>query len=70
MLRYIGQTSPECLLRPGEPLNVPARPPDDLPDTTQNVAMEMLCQQQQEEMHYFAVHRGDTRFGLPLSYPI
>ena len=61
MLQYIGHTSPECLLRPGDPLNVPAPPPDDLPHTTQTVAMEMLCQQKVDELGYFSVHMGDSR---------
>ncbi|ELU01115.1 hypothetical protein CAPTEDRAFT_167900, partial [Capitella teleta] len=60
MLQYIGHTSPECLLKPGEPLNIPAKAPDDLPDTTQTVAMEMLCLQKDDELQYYAAHKRDS----------
>ena len=63
LLEYIGQTSPECLLRPGEQLNVPDRPPEELTVTTETATCSVVLKQKERERDYYERHKNDSRYG-------
>ena len=61
VLEYIGHTSPECLLHPGEPLNVPDRPPKEVTYMTESSTCNMVLKQKEGEIDYFDRHKNDSR---------
>ena len=62
MLQYIGFTSPECHLHPGEALNAPFHTLDDLPQATQQCTMGAVLLEKDDETAYLALHQSDTRW--------
>ncbi len=61
MLAYIGNTSPECLLHPGEALNIPFHPPDSVVPTTQDVVIDQVLHERDHESEYFDKHKENPR---------
>ncbi|XP_035826426.1 ral GTPase-activating protein subunit alpha-1 [Aplysia californica] len=61
MLAYIGDTSPECLLRPGMPLNIAARVPEDLTEQAESAVNRMVGEQTEAEEEHRSTHRMDIR---------
>lgn len=61
MLAYIGHTSPECLLRPGRPLNIAAHLPDDIAETAETNLSQLIQQQNHIEADYCQTHQKDIR---------
>ncbi len=64
MLTYIGTTSPECLLNPGEPLNVPFQPPGSLTANTQQTVIDVLTKENDQQLEYFDKHKENPRYVL------
>ncbi|XP_013400060.1 ral GTPase-activating protein subunit alpha-1-like isoform X2 [Lingula anatina] len=69
LLQYIGQTSPECELQPGEPLNIAAGLPDQLSDTMEQETMATLQEQQSQEENYTAEHEKDKSMSAKSTTP-
>ena len=63
MLQYIGFTSPECHLHPGEALNAPFHALDDLPPATEQCTMGAVLQEKDDEAAYLRLHQTDARWG-------
>lgn len=61
MLTYMGTTSPECLLHPGEALNLPFHAPASVTAATQQTVSDELLQQKAREVGYFDKHRDNPR---------
>ncbi|CAL1547567.1 unnamed protein product [Lymnaea stagnalis] len=61
MLAHIGVTSPECLLRPGQPLNIAARLPEDLTESAEANLTKLIQQQAQVESEHRQAHKMDVR---------
>ncbi|GFO04867.1 ral GTPase-activating protein subunit alpha-1, partial [Plakobranchus ocellatus] len=59
MLVYIGESSPECLLSPGQPLNRAARLPEDLTEAAEQILTHLIQQQNEVEQEHCKVHRSD-----------
>ncbi|XP_074642711.1 ral GTPase-activating protein subunit alpha-1-like [Tubulanus polymorphus] len=60
LLVYIGVTSKECQLRPGEPLNIPPPAPEDITQSVEeNVVMTVLSQRVAEK-EYTEIHKADN----------
>jgi hypothetical protein len=60
-LQYIGVTSPECLLHPGEPLNAPFHvPASQLPSKVEDDVTQQQRSQQINETQYLNVHSLDS----------
>ena len=62
MLAYIGESSPECLLSPGQPLNIAARLPEDLTDAAEQSLTRLIEQQSEVEQEHCKVHRSDIKY--------
>ncbi|KAJ8308029.1 hypothetical protein KUTeg_012903 [Tegillarca granosa] len=60
MLKYIGATSPECLLIPGVQLNVEAPVPEGLSEHCEGTMTESVLQQKQAEINYYNKHKSDA----------
>ncbi|XP_078672854.1 ral GTPase-activating protein subunit alpha-1-like isoform X6 [Branchiostoma floridae x Branchiostoma belcheri] len=60
MLQYIGHTSPECLQKPGEPLNEPAYPPEEIVTEREDSTIQAVLQQQDIEADYVRQHVNDS----------
>ncbi|CAH1791020.1 unnamed protein product [Owenia fusiformis] len=60
LLQYIGHTSPECLLHPGEPLNIPPAAPSSLNCHLESKMVSTVLTQRDEEMDYFMKHKADN----------
>lgn len=60
MLVYVGETSPECLLRPGKPLNMAARLSDDLVESAEANLIKLMLEQSQMENEHGQAHRMDV----------
>ncbi|XP_071509719.1 ral GTPase-activating protein subunit alpha-1-like [Diadema antillarum] len=54
--QYIGFTSPECLLRPGVPLNIPFPSPADMCSDMERYAMGALLKECDREVEYVERH--------------
>ncbi|XP_055879751.1 ral GTPase-activating protein subunit alpha-2-like isoform X3 [Biomphalaria glabrata] len=61
MLAHIGLTSPECLLRPGQPLNIAARLPEELTESAEVSLTKLIHQQAQIEKEHRNAHRKDIK---------
>ncbi|XP_067682813.1 ral GTPase-activating protein subunit alpha-1-like isoform X5 [Haliotis asinina] len=61
LLRYIGHTSPECLLRLGNALNISAPIPEDLGEQAETMMTDMVLQQKIAELEYYNKHKSDMR---------
>ncbi|BFZ11585.1 hypothetical protein BsWGS_14624 [Bradybaena similaris] len=61
MLAYIGETSPECLLRPGRPLNIPSRLSEDFMESTEENLITLIQVQHEMETEHGQTHRMDVR---------
>lgn len=61
MLRYIGFTSPECLLTPGVPLNLEAPVPSGFSEDAEAAMTQMVIQQKEAELNFYNEHKRDTR---------
>ncbi|KAK7504780.1 hypothetical protein BaRGS_00003808 [Batillaria attramentaria] len=59
VLRYIGETSPECLLQLGRPLNIPAPLPEALSAPAESDLTDMVQQQTDAELGYYSKHKAD-----------
>ncbi|CAH1262676.1 RALGAPA1 [Branchiostoma lanceolatum] len=60
MLQYIGHTSPECLQKPGEPLNKPAFPPEEIVAEREDSTIQAVLQQRDIEADYVGQHINDS----------
>ncbi|KAL3872620.1 hypothetical protein ACJMK2_035835 [Sinanodonta woodiana] len=60
LLGYVGQTSPECLLIPGVPLNIEAPVPEDLNETVESQMQNMVLLQKEAELEYYKKHKADA----------
>ncbi|XP_056021439.1 ral GTPase-activating protein subunit alpha-1-like isoform X5 [Ostrea edulis] len=60
MLRYIGHTSPECHLIPGEPLNLEAATPEGFSMESEEAIKRMVVHQKENELNYYAQHKADN----------
>ncbi|XP_066281377.1 ral GTPase-activating protein subunit alpha-1-like isoform X4 [Branchiostoma lanceolatum] len=60
MLQYIGHTSPECLQKPGEPLNEPAFPPEEIVAEREDSTIQAVLQQRDIEADYVGQHINDS----------
>ncbi|XP_053376419.1 ral GTPase-activating protein subunit alpha-2-like isoform X3 [Mercenaria mercenaria] len=60
LLGYIGNTSPECLLQPGVPVNIEGPIPEDLNENAESVMKEMVLNQKEAELEYFNKHKNDA----------
>ncbi|ESO85701.1 hypothetical protein LOTGIDRAFT_210880 [Lottia gigantea] len=61
LLSFIGNTSPECLLRLGKPLNINPPIPEDLCDQAEGMMTTMVLDQRQAELEYYKQHKADVR---------
>uniref|UniRef100_A0A8W8IDE3 Rap-GAP domain-containing protein n=1 Tax=Magallana gigas TaxID=29159 RepID=A0A8W8IDE3_MAGGI len=59
MLRYIGHTSPECHLIPGEPLNLEAGTPEGFSTESEEAIKGMVIHQKVNELQYYSKHKMD-----------
>ena len=62
VLRFIGETSPECLLQLGCPLNIPAPLPEALSAPAEMDVTGMVQHQTEMELHYYSKHKADCRW--------
>ncbi|XP_074548013.1 ral GTPase-activating protein subunit alpha-1 isoform X2 [Halichoeres trimaculatus] len=58
MLQYLGYSSPECLQRAGNPLNIPAPPPVCVSEKQENDVINAILKQSAAERE-FVLHRGE-----------
>lgn len=65
MLRYLGNSSPECLQRPGAPLNVPAPPPACISEKQENDVINAVLKQFTEEKELGARRDGRPHVRAP-----
>ena len=56
LLLYLSDTSPECLLFPGQLLNVPAPCPTGAREAEERLFSELLEEQEQCEMEHWSQH--------------
>ena len=61
MLRYIGHTSPECHLIPGEPLNLEAATPEGFSSESEEAIKRMVVHQKDNELQHYSKHKADQR---------
>lgn len=61
VLRFVGETSPECLLQTGRPLNIPAPLPEVLSAPAESGLTEMVQHQREAETAYYSKHKCDHR---------
>ncbi|XP_076442581.1 ral GTPase-activating protein subunit alpha-1-like isoform X3 [Babylonia areolata] len=59
VLRFIGETSPECLLQLGSPLNIPAPLTESLSAPTESDLTTMVQHQMETELQYYSKHKAD-----------
>ncbi|XP_025103645.1 ral GTPase-activating protein subunit alpha-1-like isoform X4 [Pomacea canaliculata] len=59
VLRFVGETSPECLLQTGRPLNIPAPLPEVLSAPAESGLTEMVQHQREAETAYYSKHKCD-----------
>ncbi|XP_022332235.2 ral GTPase-activating protein subunit alpha-1-like isoform X3 [Crassostrea virginica] len=59
MLRYIGHTSPECHLIPGEPLNLEAATPEGFSSESEEAIKRMVVHQKDNELQHYSKHKAD-----------
>ena len=64
LLRYVGQSSPECLVYPDQQLNVPAPVPSVLDSSIQGSAVTSVLKQHNEEENYIHEISQDARYIL------
>ncbi|GFR74888.1 Ral GTPase-activating protein subunit alpha-1 [Elysia marginata] len=69
MLAYIGESSPECLLCPGQPLNRAARLPEDVTEAAEQSLAHLIGQQSEVEQEHCKVHRSDNNMVAPPEMP-
>ncbi|XP_023684558.2 ral GTPase-activating protein subunit alpha-1 isoform X5 [Paramormyrops kingsleyae] len=65
MLRYLGNSSPECLQRAGAPLNVPAPPPTCISEKQENDVINAVLKQFTEEKELGARRDGRPHVRAP-----
>ncbi|XP_064622191.1 ral GTPase-activating protein subunit alpha-1-like isoform X2 [Lineus longissimus] len=58
LLQYIGCTSKECHLNPGEPLNIPESPPEEISPWLENHAVITVQEQRNTEVQYNIDHKN------------
>ncbi|XP_034530541.1 ral GTPase-activating protein subunit alpha-1 isoform X3 [Notolabrus celidotus] len=58
MLQYLGYSSPECLQRAGNPLNIPASPPVCVSEKQENDVINAILKQSAAERE-FVLHKGE-----------
>ncbi|XP_053701669.1 ral GTPase-activating protein subunit alpha-1 isoform X4 [Synchiropus splendidus] len=58
MLQFVGYSSPECLQRPGMPLNIPAPPPACVSEKQENDVINAILKQSAAERE-FVIQRGE-----------
>ncbi|CAJ1074025.1 ral GTPase-activating protein subunit alpha-1 isoform X3 [Xyrichtys novacula] len=58
MLQYLGYSSPECLQKPGTPLNIPASAPACVSEKQENDVINAILKQNAAERE-FVLHRGE-----------
>jgi hypothetical protein len=63
VLRYVGETSPECLLQLGSTLNIEAALPEALSAASESDLTTMVRQQTEMELHYYSKHKQHCRLG-------
>jgi hypothetical protein len=61
LLGYIGNTSPECLLQPGVPVNIEGPIPEDLNENAESMMKNMVLNQKEAELEYFNRHKNDAK---------
>ncbi|RUS74693.1 hypothetical protein EGW08_017551 [Elysia chlorotica] len=61
MLAYIGESSPECLLSPGKPLNRAARLSEDVTQAAEQSLAHTIGQQSEVEREHCRIHRADNK---------
>ena len=61
LLQYIGETSPECLLRSGEPLDHPAPRAEEMSEEAELQVMEAFQDQHKMEQKYLSQHTNSKR---------
>eukprot|EP00111_Clytia_hemisphaerica_P001577 TCONS_00004492-protein len=61
LLRYVGQSSPECLIYPDQQLNLPAPVPVGLDAGIQSLAVTSVLKQHNEEENYIHEIASDAR---------
>ncbi|XP_070180609.1 ral GTPase-activating protein subunit alpha-1-like isoform X3 [Littorina saxatilis] len=59
VLRFIWETSPECLLQLGSPLNIPAPLPEALSSPAETNLTDMVQHQTEMELYYYSKHKAD-----------
>ncbi|KAL8608299.1 hypothetical protein ACOMHN_042166 [Nucella lapillus] len=59
VLRFIGETSPECLLQLGSPLNIPAPLSETLSSPAESDLTTMVQHQTDTELQYYSKHKTD-----------
>ena len=59
LLVYVGHTSPECQLHPGDALNAMFHAPAELSETSQQEALASMAAERQTEVTYAEQHDGD-----------
>ena len=66
LLGYVGQSSPECLLIPGVPLNIEGPIPEDLNEGAEIMMKDMVLHQKEAELEYYSKHKNDARYAIPM----
>ncbi|XP_068110132.1 ral GTPase-activating protein subunit alpha-1 isoform X2 [Hyperolius riggenbachi] len=56
LLQFLGATSPECLQRPGVPLNVPSPPPACISEKLENEVINAILKQSAKEKEFVVEH--------------
>jgi len=61
MLRHIAESSPECQLQPGEPLDVPVEMTDDVTSYLEEQVKTTAAQHEQVEINLSSEQKTDFR---------
>ncbi|KAK3092349.1 hypothetical protein FSP39_001673 [Pinctada imbricata] len=69
LLQFIGNSSPECLLIPGEPLNIEAPIPEGLSSLTEGALEEMVVEQKGAELEYYNSHKHNKNMSAQSQMP-
>ncbi|KAK2161338.1 hypothetical protein LSH36_118g01037 [Paralvinella palmiformis] len=70
LLHYIGRSSPECQLQPGEPLNMPFSCPEQLTSITEGTIIKNVLHQKDEEETFYNHHQNDASMVAQPMYPM
>lgn len=52
LLSYVGYTSPECLQKVGEPLNIPWKPPSKITQENEDEVVGVVVNQRNAELEF------------------